>query len=252
MSGRGAADEVAIELSDVATARHRVRSGGAVDVHEQRLRVAALEKWADEERQKLLEAEQHASRVYAAGTTPHRAPLSLGGSGAARSGIAPAGISADSIRESARQQNAVARRRLAEDRAMRREESARNADAMLRIFQSPAERVQRAFLAGDKVQHTPVRAARNYRHPSTYSELLDGSETMRETVAQLNLVFATPMTPPRDRGPPPPTPAYDLGALHPQPQPEPEAEPAAENGTDDAADLGSTSGTDSDYDDSDA
>ena len=42
---------------------------------------------------------------------------------------------------------------------------------------------------------------------------------MRETVAQLNLVFATPMTPPRDRGPPPPTPAYDLGALHPQPQP---------------------------------
>ena len=238
-------------LSAVDTARLGVRAGGPVDVHEQRLRVAALEKWADEERQKLLEAEQRASQSYGAGTTSHRALLSLGGSGTARSGIAPAGISADSIRESARQQNAVARRRLAEDRAMRREESARNADAMLRIFQSPAERVKHALLAGDKMQHTPVRAARNYRHPTTYSELLDGSEAMRETVSALNFVDGTPpMTPPRDRGPPPPTPADDVAALHPQPQPQPEPEPAAGKGTDGAADLSTESGTDSDYDDS--
>ncbi len=246
MSGRGAVDEV-VGLHAGDSVRLGVRSAGPVDVNEQRLRVAALERWADEERQKLHEAEQQSSRPYAAGSTPHRVLLSLGESGATRPAITPAGITADSIRESARQQNVVARRRLAEDRAMRREESSRNADAMLRIFQSPAERVQRALQAGDKMQHTPLRAARNYRHPKTYSELLDGAETMSQTGSPLNLEPATPMTPPRDRAPPPPTPAEDPAALQaqPQPQPEPEPEPAPGQGIE-----SDESETDSDYSDS--
>ena len=246
------ADEVAAGLHPVETARLGVRKDGPIDVHEQRLRVAALEKWADEERQKLLEAEQRASRPFATGTTPHRVLVALGESGT-RSVVTPAGLSADSIRESARQQNAVARRRLAEDRAMRREEAARNADAMLRVFQSPAERVQRALQAGDKMQHTPVRATRNYRHPKTYSDLLDGSTSVGETSGQLNLEPATPMTPPRDRAPPPPTPVDDQGPLQPKPEPEPELEPepATRNGIVDKVEHYSDSGTDSDYSDSD-
>ncbi len=224
MSGQGADDEVAV-LHPGDSARLGVRSAGPIDVNEQRLRVAALERWADEERQKLHEAEQRSSRPNAAGSTPHRVLLSLSQSGTTPSRITPVGITADSIRESARQQNVVARRRLAEDRAMRREESSRNADAMLRIFQSPAERVQRALQAGDKMQHTPLRAARNYRHPKTYNELLDGAESTSQTGGQLNLEPATPMTPLRDRAPPPPTPAEEPVTLQPQPQPEPEPEP---------------------------
>jgi hypothetical protein len=242
------ADAVA-GMHSVDAARLALRAG-PVDLGEQRLRVAALEKWADEERQKLLEAERRVSRPFAA------RPVRAGDAGRADGlGVSATGISADSVRESTRQQNAVARRRLAEDRAMRREESARNADSMLRIFQSPAERVKYGLESGKQLHHSPVRT-REFKHPQSYGELLGGSEAgpgesqrSQPLSTSLNLVPGTPATPVRDRQPPPPTPADQLVAPQPQPQPEPEPEQGVSTAS--GADPAAVEDDDDDDDDSD-
>ena len=194
----------------------------AVSLAEQRQRVSALEAWAEQERRKLVDAERQASRPHFYGdSTPHSVvyanglgkPPALGPSvgpvGIGRAGSAAA-VSGASIRESMQEQNAIARRRLTEDRAMRRAEAARNAESMRAIFNSSAERVAVRHRQGRTV--SPGRSAA-YPYDTVPTSVPYSGDL--------------PRTPPRDRQTPQPAP-QPQPAPEPEPEPEPKPEPEPE------------------------